>query len=812
MTVGVVSLFWWFGTAFAEPWQVPPPEVLAALRAPELPSTRVSPDGASILVFTPVRYPPFSDRAAPFLRLAGHRVDPRTGAHRGDPYAVDPQWIDVATGRSFDLGLDDVHIHDVRWSADGERVALVGSTGGAMGLWTVDRRGAVAAWPDLGLVPLLGDEVVWLPDQRHLVVKRAAPSGPPPATATVPTGPEVREAHDESPTSTYEARDLLVTPEDDALFSWYFTAQLAVVDVETRAVRDLGSPGVFGAVSPSPDGAWLAVERLLPPWSRAVTTERFARELSVWSVAGGGEVVQATSPVADQVPIHGVREGARDRVWDPSSSATLVWTEALDGGDPRAQVAARDRLMRWSAPFSVAPSEWARLPHRVEAVAFRRGGGAIVAQHEWERRWRHVWTVPAAGGGEPWFDHSVNDRYADAGWIVPEVAADGRTFVAEEPGGVYFHGTGASPEGDRPFLDLRPLDGTAPERRFRSRPGSLEQFVAFAQGRHDKLLIRRQSEVDVPNLFLATLGKRIKPATAVGEAAWAREERPVTSFVDPVPELRGITKQIVTYTREDGVPLSFTLYLPVGYTPGERLPTVLYAYPREFSDARTAGMVSGSPHTFERFTGASHLFFLLRGYAVLHNTTMPVVGDPLTAYDTFVDQIVADATAAVDKAVEMGVTDRDRVGVMGHSHGGLMTATLLAHSDLFRAGIARSGAYNHTIRPFGFQSERRTLFEAKSSYLAMSPALFAPDFNEPLLLVHGAADQNPGTLPFQSERLYEAIRGSGGDVRLVMLPFEEHAYASREAVEHVLWEQVSWFDRYVKGAAPREAEPPPPPP
>ncbi|MBT3219291.1 MAG: S9 family peptidase, partial [Proteobacteria bacterium] len=229
-------------------------------------------------------------------------------------------------------------------------------------------------------------------------------------------------------------------------------------------------------------------------------------------------------------------------------------------------------------------------------------------------------------------------------------------------------------------------------------------------------------------------------------------------------------------------------------------------YPQEFSDPGTAGQVRGSANTFTGFGGPSHLFFLLEGYAVLDRTTMPVLGDPETAYDTFVEQLVDDGEAAIAKAVEMGVTDPNRVGVTGHSHGGLMTVTVLAHSDLFKAGIARSGAYNHTIRPFGFQYERRTLWEAKDTYLNLSPVMFAPQINEPMLLIHGAIDENPGTVPLQSERLFEAVRGSGGTVRLVMLPFEGHGYRARESVEHVLWEQIEWFNTHVKNAKANNGE------
>lgn len=788
--------------ALADPWQQPPSAILDVLNAPELPSTDVSPDGRWLLVTTPVRYPPIVDRAAPFFRLAGARVDPRTGGFHTPSYAVSPHLLNVRDGQDVPISLPaDVHILDTTWSADGAYIAVSGLQGEHLGLWTVDLKGAAVVAAGLTLAPILGSEVQWLADQRHLLVKRADGRGPMPTAPLAPSGPEVRTSEGEKPSSTYEARDLLTSPYDEALFTYYATSQLAVVDVVSGQVANVGAPGLYGAVAASPDGRYARVERLVPPWSYRVTADRFARDVEVWTIDGATSRTIASLPVADEVPIHGVPVGPRDFGWDNTKDATLVWTEALDGGDPKAKVEFRDRLVRLQAPFDGAPTEWMTAPHRVQSVAFLAKGGAIVEMDEWERRWRHDWIVDAKGA-RPWFDGSWNDRYADPGRLVWDHRPDGRWVVAQDGDVVYFSGSGGTPDGDRPFVDRRSLTTGIAERVFRSGNDVYETFLGFTDPKRKSFLVRRQSESLVPNVYEVTLGARSK-TPAAGEAAFARTDRQVTTFTDPTPALRGITKKIVSYTRADGVPLSFTLYLPAGYTPGTRLPTVLYAYPREFSDPATAGQIAGSAHLFDRFTGASHLFFLLQGYAVLNNTTMPVLGDPETAYDTFVDQLVADATAAIDKAVELGVTDRERIGVMGHSHGALMTATLLAHSDLFRAGIARSGAYNHTIRPFGFQSERRTLWEAKETYLAMSPVLFAPDIHAPLLLIHGAADENPGTIPFQSDRLFESIRGSGGTARLVLLPAEGHAYLARESVEQVLWEQVTWFDRYVKDAPAR---------
>jgi len=305
-----------------------------------------------------------------------------------------------------------------------------------------------------------------------------------------------------------------------------------------------------------------------------------------------------------------------------------------------------------------------------------------------------------------------------------------------------------------------------------------------------QFITRRETPTDAPNYFIRSAGA-------------SADRKPLTQFPDATPQLRGIKKQLVTYKRADGVQCSFTLYLPPNYKEGTRLPTVVWAYPLEFNDAGTAGQITGSTQRTTQIVGPSHLFFLLEGYAVLDNATMPVVGDPETVNNTYVEQIVMSAKAAIDKATEMGVTDPERVGVGGHSYGAFMTANLLAHSDLFRAGIARSGAYNRTLTPFGFQSERRTLWEAPDMYIRVSPFMVAQKINEPILMIHGEADDNTGTFPIQSERMYQALKGHGATVRLVMLPFEAHGYSGRESIDHVLYEMLSWFDKYVKNAPPR---------
>jgi dipeptidyl aminopeptidase/acylaminoacyl peptidase len=364
-----------------------------------------------------------------------------------------------------------------------------------------------------------------------------------------------------------------------------------------------------------------------------------------------------------------------------------------------------------------------------------------------------------------------------------ESEPNGEQALLQDGDNIFLSGIGASPVGDHPFLDRFNLVTKQSERLFQCDNDHYETPVALLDNHGGRFLTRRESPTEPPNYYLRRPG-----GSAVA----------VTRFPDPQPSIRGIHKELVKYKRDDGVELSFTLYLPPDYKEGTRLPTLVWAYPYEYNDADTASQVSGSTMRFTEMTGYSQLFFVLDGYAVLDNAAMPVVGDPDVVNDHYLDQIIVDAKAAIDKAVEMGVTDRARVGVGGHSYGAFMTENLLAHCDLFRAGIAESGAANRTLTPFGFQSERRTIWEAPDVYLKMSPFMYADKIKAPLLLIHGEADDNDGTWPIQSERMYEAVRGNGGTVRLVFLPFEAHGYRGKETIEDVLWEKFEWFDKYVK--------------
>jgi dipeptidyl aminopeptidase/acylaminoacyl peptidase len=786
-------------------WRKPPEEVMAVLHAPQLPSVWTAPTGRHLLLADPVVYPPLAELAGPMHVLAGMRVDPTTNDTHGRHGATSPRIVPVEGGAKIPLALPKgVEVHRVSWTVDGQRFALTTRHADHMGLWVGSVQGDLKEIEGVAVNQLLDTGVLWMPDQQRLLVRRVPKRGPPPKAPAIPAGPEILEGEGASARSTYESRNLLETAHDDALFSYYATSELVVVDAGNGAVKALGEPAVYASSDFSPDGKFLLVARLEGPWSHAVPWWRFARKVEVWDEQAKPVATLASLPLADEVPIHGVPPGPRDIAWRATAPHTLFWVEALDGGDPVAEVPHRDRLMRLEAPFTGKPAEVFKAEHRI--VSWQDGWGAeggtlMLTQNERMRRWTYSWLLDVdAGTSRPWFDHNESDRYASPGYPRRRQLPNGEWVLHQKGDAVYFSGSGGTPQGDRPFLDLRSMTTGAVERLFRCAPDRYENFVAFA-GDEDRFVLSSESAADVPNYYLVQLGATVEAAE--GEATRAYTKTPITRFEDPTPKLRQIEKRLVRYERDDGVPLSFELHLPPGYREGTRLPTVLYAYPLEYSDPSTAGQVRGSSQRFSRIQGASHLFFLLQGYAVLDNTTMPMIGDPETTYDTFVPQLVADAEAAVAKAVEIGVADPDRIGIIGHSHGGLMVANLLAHTDLFRAGIARSGSHNKTMQPFGFQSERRSLFEVRDVYVQLSPTFFADRVDEPVLVIHGKEDSNPGTLTIQSEVFFEAVRGSGGVARLVLLPFEDHGYRAIESIEHVLWEQITWFDEYVKNAAPR---------
>ncbi|MBX3416782.1 MAG: S9 family peptidase [Pirellulaceae bacterium] len=773
-------------------YRLPPPEVVEIIDATPEPGVNFSPNGEWMVFVERDAMPGIEDLARRMLQLAGTRIDPvansdfRTDFFRGvslQRRGDNRQMKLIARG-------DNAKVSGMAWSHDSRHFGWTQVTDQGTELWVVD---VTKDLQPKRLTDRLSTVIgFWdfTPDGNHVVCTLVPKNrGAEPERPLKPVGPNIQESiGNTSPVRTYQ--DLLENPYDEELFEHYATTQLAKISVKGE-VAVMGEPGMYSNATPSPNGQFLLVSQIKRPFSYLHPYSSFPSEMNVWTIEGNKVVTVAEIPLAENIPIEGVRLGPRSIRWSHNDPARLMWYEALDGGDPKNKVPYRDRLMVWDAPFSEGAKEVLKTEHRAMGLSFFTTPGLVASTDmDRDRRWLRTQMVQL---NDPSVapvildDRSMRDRYADPGRMVSRSEATGHSLVRQDGDWVYLVGAGASPSGDRPFLDRRHLVTQQTERLWQSREGALEsvaQILNSSANSKPQVIIRRESPTDPPNYFLVDLE--------------AGNEASLTQFGDPTPQIRGIRKELVKYNRADGVPLSATLYLPADYQPGTRLPLMIWAYPLEFSDAATAGQVSASPNQFIRMTGLSHLALLTQGYAIMDNATMPVIGDPETMNDTFIEQIVGAAQAAIDKAVELGVADRDRVCVGGHSYGGFMTANLMAHCDLFRAGVARSGAYNRTLTPFGFQSERRPFWEAKDVYMNISPFTHADKIKRPLLLIHGENDNNSGTFPIQSQRLYQAIKGNGGTVRLVMLPHESHGYRARESVLHAHAETIEWLNRYVR--------------
>lgn len=786
--------------AFAQgSYKKPPANIQEILNASAIPATSISPSRDKIALLEPLRYPPISDLAQPMLRLAGTRLNPTTNAPHLQGYSVSMKLKNIADGKEVAVNLPaGAKISGPQWSADGKHIAFGNITPTGVELWIVDTATAKARKVNNVLLNTAFGGYSW--EGSSHISAMIIPSGrgaAPGYQNTVPTAPNIQETTGRRGTVP-TVQDLLRSPNDEKLYDYYATAQLALIGVDGK-VRTIGQPAIFNDASFSTDGKYVYVSMVRRPYSYIYPASRFPKAQEVWDASGKLVHKLPDVPLLDNIVPQGVPVGPRNISWIPIEPSTLSWVEALDGGDPRTKVAHRDKVMTLAAPFTGSAAELLKTQHRFQGRTFGERDGLMFYfdfDRDTQRRRMFMTDYRNPATSKMVVDLNTRDRYNDIGQPVMKTLPNGTNVVRMNGDHIFLTGAGASPEGDRPFFRKFNLKTLQTEEVFRSGVEDYEAFVAMIDDEGTQYITRKESPSEPPNLY-------IRQYCPPGRTCTALAYRQVTEFKDPTPQLRGITKRLVQYKRADGVDLSFTLYLPPGYKEGTRLPTIVWAYPESFTDASVAGQVAGSTNRFTQIGGISHLFLLLQGYAILDNTSMPVVGPPETKNDTFVKQIVDASKAAIDKATELGVTDPERVGVGGHSYGAFMTANLLAHSDLFRAGVARSGAYNRTLTPFGFQDEIRDFWQAQRIYTEVSPFFFANKINEPILLIHGEADNNQGTFPIQSERLFAAISGNGGTARLVMLPHESHGYSARESTEHTLAETVEWFDKYVKNAKPR---------
>ena len=774
-------------------YKMPPKAIRDLVDAPLTPVVYISSDKKHILILERASLPSIEELSQTELRLAGLRINPRTNGRSRSSYYTGIVVQEIKSGRQKMIkGLPkDGRISNVSWSPDGKHIAMTVIRGSQINLYTVDIKSSKAKLLFKSpLNTIYGSPFYWLSNSKGLVTKTIISGrGDPPKISSVPKGPVVQEnLGKKAAARTYQ--DLLTNSYDESLFKYYMNAQVVYVNLKGKT-KKIGKPGIIRRNEPSPDGNYILLETIHQPFSYLVPLYRFPILVEVLDIEGNLVHTLRDIPLAESIPIgrDAVISGPRSFGWRADLGATIYYVEALDGGDPNIITEHRDQVYTIDAPFNVNPEPLVKLNLRYSGIQWGNSEIALVSARKWSIRRTTTWLVnPSNKSAEKIIDRSYEDRYADPGRPMTDQNEYGRSVLLLVGNGhtIYMSGNGASPEGDLPFVDEFSLKTKKTVRLWRAKAPYYETPISIFDPIKKVVLTRRESKDEIPNYYLRSL---------IDDSVSA-----VTDFKHPYPQMMGIYKEMLTYKRADGIDLSATLYLPPGRKPGDGpLPLLVWAYPREFKTSKAASQVVGSPHRFSRITPTSSLIMLAYGYAVLSGATMPIIGEgDSQPNDAYVKQLVGSAQAAVDIMIERGITTKDQIAIGGHSYGAFMTANLLAHSDIFQAGIARSGAYNRSLTPFGFQSEERTFWEAPEIYFAMSPFMHAEKVNEPILLIHGDADNNSGTFPVQSKRFYHALKGHGATAKLVMLPHESHGYRARESVMHMLWETANWLDTYVK--------------
>lgn len=782
-------------------YELPSAALQAVVDAPRAPSLYLSPRRDVAAMMQMPSLPSIQVVAQPELKLAGLRINPRTFSDSRFSFGEKLWLMNVADGKERQIsGLPaKLSIASVMWSPDQKWLAFnqVDAASGANELWLVDVAGGSARRLVAGLNTVIGSGYQWLPDSRGLVVfTRPANLGAAPAADGIPTGPAVQQtSQGGGVVSIRTYQDLLKNEADARQFDYYATTQPMEVSLD-GSTRAIDAAGIFMGFSVSPDGRFVLRQPVQRPYSYVVPVDSFPRRIEVIDRASGKLVhTVAVRPLVEGLPTGNDAEvtGVRDIRWRGDADATLVWAEAQDGGDPNRDAKVRDAVLMQAAPFDKPPVTLAQLGSRLAGISWGRGDLALLTESWWKTRRTKTWLIaPDNAGAEPrlLWDRDAQDRYSDPGRPLLSSDDRGRSLLQTSADGnsLYLAGAGASPEGDRPFVDRFDIATGKATRLFHSQAPSYSLPVALLDNQGSSLLLSRESPDEPANFYVQSLAD-------AGAAP-----RALTHFAHPLPQLKGVQKEQIRYKRKDGVDLTATLLLPPGYDPkrdGPR-PLLMWAYPGEFKSAAAASQVTDSPYRFNAVSYWGPQAFLAKGYVVLASPSMPIIGEgDKEPNDTYIEQLVANAQAAVDEVVRRGVTDRDHIAIGGHSYGAFMTANLLAHTRLFKAGIARSGAYNRTLTPFGFQAEERNYWQAQDVYQKMAPFNYADRIKDPILFIHGVDDNNSGTFPIQSERMFAAVKGLGGTARLVMLPNESHAYRARESIMTMLAESERWLEQTI---------------
>ena len=777
-------------------YQVPPDEILELADAPTTPTLRMDSQGETIVFLYSNRFKSIAELSEKELRLGGLRINPITNIGSRMRYYSE---LKVRNGRFGDeiavKGIpDNARIANFSFSPDEKLAAFTNTTTEGVELWLLDLKTANARPVTRAVLNgNSGQPYIWFKDSGSLLAKFLSSDRKDliNTQTAVPTGPtvSVSEMGVKAQNRTYQ--DLLKSPADEHNFEQLLLSQLYVVNLDGSS-RLWKNTAMYRGMSFSPDGNYILITEIHKPFSYLVTYYRFPTSTTIYKANGAyvDEILKVD--LIENLPkgFGATRMGKRNLSWRSDKPATLYWCEALDGGDPAMEVKFRDQIYQLEAPFTGDKKALIKTKGRFRSVIW--GNDEIaVATDRWQktRMVRSYIFNPEATNESPviFSERNYQDRYSDPGEFVTVRNAFGNQSLEIIGNKAFLIGDGYSAKGKFPFIDELNLKTLKTKRLYQSTySDKLEDIQGAISMKNKEILVRLEAKNEYPNHYIRTIGGKEKLV-------------PLTSFDNPFKSIQDVHKEVVHYKRDDGLPLSGMLYLPTNYVKGEKYPMIMWAYPREFKDRKSAGQSTANSNAFTNPSYGSVLFWVTRGYVVLNNAAFPIIGEGDTEpNDSFRKQLIANAKAGIDAVDKMGYIDRDRVAVGGHSYGAFMTANLLAHSNLFAAGIARSGAYNRTLTPFGFQNEARSYWEAPHIYYEMSPFMHAEKMKTPLLLIHGEADNNSGTYPMQSIRYFNALKGHGAPVRLVMLPKESHGYRSKESILHMLWEQDQWLEKHVK--------------
>ena len=777
-------------------YQKPSAEILALAEYERAPSVSMDSKKEYMLLSYRNTYKTLDDLNQEEMRLGGLRINPITNISSTVTYLNNLKIRKISAKNEIQVsGLpENPKISNLSWSPNEKKIAFTNTTSSGVELWVIDVISASAKKiTSDNLNANLGSPFNWMKDNESILVKVLPKNRPNliDLKKDLPKGPTVSVSEgSKSQNRTYQ--DLLKNKTDETNFDILVTSELYKVSLSGTAEL-FKSAGIYAGESFSPDGNYLMITTIQKPYSYIVPMSRFPQKTTVYDLYGKEIKMVNEVPLIEIMPkgFSSVRIGKRNMNWRADKPATLVYVEALDEGDQSKKADFRDEVFQWNAPFTSSATSMMKTKQRYAGITWGNDTFAVAYDSWYDTRNTKTYLLNPSNSNETpkiISDRNSQDIYSDPGNFETKKNQYGRNVIAVENDNVYLIGDGNTKDGQFPFIDEMNLKTLKTKRIYTSKTkDKKEDLVSIEDFKKGEVLVMIQSKNDYPNYYF----RNIKSGKL----------RPITTFKNPFESIKNVYKEVIKYKRKDGVDLSGTLYLPVGYdkTKKEKLPLLIWAYPAEFKDKNSAGQNDKNPNEFTFPNYGSFVYWVTKGYAVLDDASFPIIGEGTTEpNDTFISQLVDDAEAAINAVDNLGYINRKKVAVGGHSYGAFMTANLLSHSNLFACGIARSGAYNRTLTPFGFQSEQRNYWDVPKIYNEMSPFMNAEKMKTPLLLVHGDADNNPGTFTLQSERYFQALKGLGAPVRLVLLPKEAHGYVAKENILHLLWEEDQFLEKYLK--------------